>query len=202
MSYEKLKKIFILCLIVLVILIIVSSCNVKRNTYVEDGDKSSGISIDININEARKFENLDYNNLSQEEMDYISDKYSNNVRFTKDGVEVYNESIFSGKIRKIITSTWPNTDIANIIPNPEFGKLDKIEYNKDWIIVYINEANKSDVKDYLKQLNEYGFLKNETKDDGNVMLKYDIYNENGDLVTVKFIKGTKQIEIKAEKNKN
>lgn len=201
MPQKKLKRIFLLCLVILVVLLFVSSYRYRDNYDERDENEPSKQVTDVNINESRKFENLNYNNLSRDEMDYVSDKYSGTAKFTSRGVEVYYESIFSGNLKKIITSTWPEDEIGNMIPNPEYGVLNRIEYSTDWISVYIKDAKKNDAKNYVDELEECGFNQSKAKDDGKVMLKYDVYNEKGDRVTVKFMKETKTLEIKAEKAK-
>lgn len=199
MSEKKLKKMFVICIIILVILILIPSCSSKKNDDNDDYKEPTKQISDVKIGNVHDFEKIDYNNLTPEEMDYISGQYSGNAKFTKRGVEVYYESIFSGKLRKIITSTWPDADIGNFIPKPEYDNLNRIEYSEDWIEVYINDGKNKDVKNYLKQLKEYGFTENEEKDDGKVMLEYKIYNQSGDLASVKLLKGTNLLVIRAEK---
>lgn len=196
MNNKKLKKIFWLCLIGLLILILVTSCNfdeiIEKDEIQEQGGNS-------NINAMHTFEKLDYNNLSSTEKQYIRNLYSNNVIFTIRGVEVYNESITSGMLSKIITSVWPEDQIGNLIPKPEYGELDRIEYAENWINIYINNASKSDAKDYLKELKKYNFKENEKKNDGDIILEYKIYDELENYVRVRFFKESKTLEISAKK---
>ncbi len=116
------------------------------------------------------------------------------------GVEVYFESIFSGKLRKIITSKWPSgEEMGNLIPNPEYGTLNRIEYNTNWIKVYRYDVKKKDTKDYMKKLAEFGFTENEEKKEDKTILEYKISNKNNDNVIVKYSKNNKTLEINAEK---
>ena len=142
---QKLKRIFTLCLIALVVVLILSSCDlnevIKKEEIIEQQN--------VNVENMHYFEKLDYNNLSSAEKNYICEKYSNLVKFTENGVEVYDASVEHGTLNRIITSSWPNNEIGNFIPCPEYGELDKIEYSRNKIEVYIKNAKKSDAKDYL-----------------------------------------------------
>ena len=53
---------------------------------------------------------------------------------------------------------------------------------------------------YLKKLKKADFKENQKTDDGKAMLQYTIYNENGDRVIVRYMKASKKLEIRAEKN--
>ena len=195
MDYKKLKKLFILCVLILIILILAASCS--KDESINNNDES--VSTITNVEDSHVFEEFDYNNLSDVQKDYIRNIYSNNVRFTEKGVEVYTEGTNFGKLSKVITSTWHDEEIQNFIPKAEYGKLDKIEYSEQFINIYINDAKKGDAKDYLKKVKEAGFTQNETKSDGDVMLEYRVYNEDGDYVKIRFMKGNKTLEIVAKK---
>lgn len=199
MSQEKLKKIFIICLVILIIMILIPSCENKKEEKMNESNEPTKQISNVEIGKVHNFEQIDYNNLTPEQMDYISNQYSGCAKFTKTGVEIYYESIFSGKLRKIITSSWPYNEIANLIPVPEYETLNRIEYSDNWIEIYIEDGNKKDLKNYLKSLKEYGFTENEEKDDGNVFLEHKIYNQNGDFASVKLMKGNSLLIIRAEK---
>ena len=199
MPQEKLKKMFIICLVILIIMILIPSCKNKKEEKMDESNEPTKQIANVEIGKIHNFEQIDYNNLTAEEMDYISNQYSGCAKFTKRGVEIYYESIFSGKIRKVITSSWPDKDIAKMIPIPEYEILNRIEYSEDWIEIYIEDGKKKDVKNYLKSLKEYGFTENEAKDDGNVFLEHKVYNQNGDLASVKLMKGNSLLIIRAEK---
>ena len=199
MSDKKLKRTFILSFILLITLIIVASCD--KNKVVNTGSEGS-VNVPaniVNIDTAYRYDKLDYNNLSTEEMEYVSKQYGGMVSFTKRGVEVYYEGVSSGKLKKIITTSWPTDEIGLLIPEIEHENLERIEYTKDSIYVRIEDASKKDLNNYMDKLKAFGFTENKTKDDGKVMTKYDVYNEKGDLVTVKLMKENKRFEINAKK---
>ena len=106
---------------------------------------------------------------------------------------LYFENINSGKISRIITSSWPKAQIGSFIPEVEYEELDRIEYNENWINIYINNAKKSDAKDYFKKLKKYNFNKNERKKDGEVMLEYKVY-----YVRIRYFKENNNLEIYAK----
>lgn len=203
MSKKKLKIIFLICLIALILLIFIpKSKKYNENSDIQrDNVEQTKQTTEINLEEIHKFEKIDYNNLSAEQVDYLSNIYTDVMKCTDRGVEIYAESIYSGKLQKIMTSTWPvSEEIGSFIPVPEYGELNRIEYNDTWINVFIENSNKKDAKDYLKKVKEVGFNVNEKKDDGKIMLQYKIYNENGDLVEITYMKETKKLNIYAEKN--
>lgn len=203
MSKKKLKIIFLICLIALILLIFIpKSKKYNENSDIQrDNVEQTKQTTEINLEEIHKFEKIDYNNLSAEQVDYLSNIYTDVMKCTDRGVEIYAESIYSGKLQKIMTSTWSvSEEIGSFIPVPEYGELNRIEYNDTWINVFIENSNKKDAKDYLKKVKEAGFNVNEKKDDGKIMLQYKIYNENGDLVEITYMKETKKLNIYAEKN--
>lgn len=202
---KKLKIMFLICLIALILLILVpNGKSNKQNDNINAGSvEQTKQTTEINLEEIHKFEKIDYNNLSEEQVEYLNNIYTDVMKYTDRGVEIYIESIFSGKLQKIITSKWPtDEEIGSIIPVPEYGELDKIEYNTTWINVFIKNANKRDAKDYLNKVKEVGFSENEKKDDGKNMLQYRIYNENGDFVEITYMKADKKLNIHAEKVEN
>lgn len=199
MDKKSLIKIFILCLVLIIILLIVVGCDYEK---IEEKNNEITENANISVESVQEFKNLDYNNLSEKEKNYIKELYYNSVVFTDDGVKVYNERVSSGMLIKTITSTWPENEISSIVPKPEYGKLDRIEYSNNWLNIYINDAKKSDAKNYLKELKEYNFKINETKDDGDVMLKYEIYDENGNFVKIIYMKEYKTLEICVKKAEN
>lgn len=197
LDIKKLKKLFYFCLILVIILIVIANKNSKEVEIVSDEETGR-----TNINATTTdLEISDYNNLSNEEKDYLREIYSGNVVFTEYGVEVYNDSVVYGTLRKIITSTWPNSDMGNFIPKTEYGEINMIEYTDNKIDIYINDAKKGDAKDYLKLLKKYGFTEDEEKREGDRMLQYNIYNKDGDSVNIKYIKESNELQIKAKKNK-
>ena len=203
MSKKKLKIIFLICLIALILLIFIPKTKKSNdnNDIQRDNVEQTKQTTEINLEEIHKFEKIDYNNLSAEQVDYLSNIYTDVMKCTDRGVEIYAESIYSGKLQKIMTSIWPvSEEIGSFIPVPEYGELNRIEYNDTWINVFIENSNKKDAKDYLKKVKEAGFNVNEKKDDGKIMLQYKIYNENGDLVEITYMKETKKLNIYAEKN--
>ena len=198
MTNKKLKLMFILCSVVLIILIIVACTDFEKIFNKNEMTNQNGIIVENTAN----FSDLNYNNLTDEEKVYISDLYSGNVKFTEKGVEVYTQSITPDYLNKIITTTYPEDGMGLLIPKPEYGTLDRIEYSDNWIEIYINDSSKNDTSKYLKTLKGYGFDKNQKKEDTNIMLKYEINNENGDLVTITYKKRTKELQIKANKMQN
>lgn len=192
---KKLKKIFYLCLALVIILIVVANIDSKEVEIVSN-EETGRTNINTTI---ESLEISNYNNLSNEEKEYLRELYSGNVKFTENGVEVYNDSVVYGTLRKIITSTWPNSDMGDFIPKAEYGEINMIEYTGNKIDIYINDAKKGDAKDYLKLLKKYGFTEDEEKMDGDTMIQYKIYNEKGDSVTIKYKKESKTLEIKAKK---
>lgn len=201
MKQKKLKRLFAICFIILIILLVIP----KSSTVVKEKDSKGEIeqtkqNSEINIEEVHKFEKINYNNPSSAEIKYINDLYPGTAKCTSRGLEIYSESIYSGKRIKIITSEWPqSSEIANLIPEPKYGELNKIEYDDDWIKVFINDADKKDAKDYLKIIKKIGFDKNEKKDDGNVMLKYEVENDLGNKVEITYMKNNKNLTIYAKK---
>lgn len=203
MSQKKLKKLFVICLIVLIILLLIPrGYKVSIQDKPSDNTEQTKQNIEINVEDVHKFEKINYNNPSNAEIDYLNNVYSGIAKSTPKGLEIYSESIFSGKLIKIISSVWPSgEDISNLVPEPNYGKLEKIEYNTDWIKVFMQNADKNDAKDYLKSIKKIGFDKNEIKDDGKIMLKYEIENEGGDKVTIIYMKENKNLTIHAKKYK-
>ena len=154
LNEEKLKRLFFLCLIFIIFLLVITSFDFEAVTSANN--LATG-NQNVNVSSYQKFENLNYNNLSNAEKEYISSKYFGNINFTENGVEIYEEGSSYGKPNKIITSTWPLAEIGSFIPNADYGELDRIEYSENWISIYIKDAKKSNVKDYLKLLEEYNF---------------------------------------------
>lgn len=95
MNIVKLKKLFIICLLGLILLIIIASCNVKEIIKKEE---NIGVS-DINVSEVHNLGNFNYNNLTNEQKNYFYNIYSNRVIFTKRGVEIYFGEALSRKVR-------------------------------------------------------------------------------------------------------
>lgn len=197
MKKKKLKRLFFLCLLILIVVIIVTSCDMSKIV----GEEEVEIEQNINVEASHNFEKLDYNNLTSIQKKYIESQYQNRVKFTEKGVEIYYEDVSSGNIYRIITSKWPEDKWGVFIPKPDYKEedLDKIEYNDKSIEVYINNAKKSDVKEYLKEIKKYNFNKDESKNDGNVMLEYKIYDEIGNSVKIRFMYESKELKISAEK---
>ena len=205
MSKKKLQVIFLICLIALILLIFIPKGKSNKQSDNINGEnvEQTKQTTEIDLEEIHKFEKVDYNNLSTEQLEYLNNIYTDVMKYTDRGVEIYIESIFSGKLQKIITSKWPeDEEIGSLIPIPEYGDLDKIEYNSTWINVFIENSNKKDARDYLKKVKEAGFTVNEKKDDGKIMLQYKIYNENGDFVEITYMKASKKLNIHAEKIEN
>ena len=196
MQIEKLKKILIICVSLIIILIIFTSIDFEKIKQEKDVETNSQ---SINVANIHKFDKIDYNNLTEAQRDYLEDKYgSTSVRFTLDGVSVYYGNAISSKVERIITSKWPSKDIGNLIPNPEsYGELDRIEYSENWIKVYIENAKKSDAKNYLKLLKKYDFTQNEEKEEGEFALQYKIYDAKGNSVKITFFKSNNTLEIEA-----
>lgn len=186
MEEKKLRIIFFLCLILVTFLIIITSI---------DFEKINEENVNKNISESYVFTAIDYNNLSDEEKERLMIKYGNLVNFTEKGVEVYVEEARGSDLDRIITSSWPDVEIGKLVPVAEYGTLDRIEYNKNWLDIYIKNADKSDAKDYLKKLKEYNFRNVEDKNDGEFTYSYKAYDENGNNVTVKFLKQSNTLEI-------
>lgn len=204
MSKKKLQIIFLICLIALILLFFIPKGKSNKQSDNINGEnvEQTKQTTEIDLEEIHKFEKVDYNNLSAEQLEYLNNIYTDVMKYTDRGVEIYIESIFSGKLQKIITSKWPeDEEIGSLIPIPEYGDLDKIEYNSTWINVFIENSNKKDARDYLKKVKEAGFTVNEKKDDGKIMLQYKIYNENGDFVEITYMKASKKLNIHAEKNR-
>lgn len=203
MSKKKLKIIFLICLIALILLIFIPKSKKynENNDIQRDNVEQTKQTTEINLEEIHKIEKIDYNNLSAEQVDYLSNIYTDVMKCTDRGVEIYAESIYSGKLQKVMTSKWPaGEEIGNLIPVPEYGELNKIEYNDTWINVFIENSNKKDARDYLKKVKESGFNVNEKKDDGKIMLQYQIYNENGDFAEITYMKESQKLNIHAEKS--
>ena len=203
MSKKKLKIIFLICLIALILLIFIPKSKKynENNDIQRDNVEQTKQTTEINPEEIHKIEKINYNNLSTEQVDYLSNVYTDVMKCTDRGVEIYAESIYSGKLQKIITSKWPaSEEIGSFIPVPEYGELNRIEYNDTWINVFIENSNKKDARDYLKKVKEAGFNVNEKKDDGKIMLQYQIYNENGNLVEITYMKESRKLNIHAEKS--
>ena len=98
--------------------------------------------------------------------------------------------LYLGKIDRIITSNWPQ-EYKNFIPKPEYGNVDRIEYSEKGIDIYINNAKKNDVKDYLNKIKEFGFTENPEKSDGKTFLRYKVCDEKGNNVQITFYKENK-----------
>lgn len=193
MNNKKLKRMFLICLVCLILSIIFASCNFNK-------PEESGVG-NTDVESSHIYETIDYNNLTESQKSYMKNIYSNNVRFTEKGVEVYNESDTSGKLLKIISSKWPESAIGNLIPSPNYGKLDRVEYSENFIKIYINDAKQGDTKAYLKELKKYNFDKDERKNDGDIMLEYKVFDDLGNFVVVRYLKQTKTLEISANKAK-
>ena len=199
MNKKKLKRLFFLCLLILMVIIIATSCDMSEIIGEEEVEIEQNINVETNHN----FEKLNYNNLTESQKIYIKNQYSNNVIFTDKGVEVYFQSIRPENLTKVITTTWPEAEMGGFIPKPDYKEenLDKIEYNEKGIVIYINNAKKNDVKEYLKDVKKYNFNKNEVKDDGDIMLEYKIYDEFGNYVKIRFSYGSNKLKISAKKVK-
>lgn len=203
MSKKKLKIIFLICVIVLIILVFIPKGKQTKQEIINNKENTEQTkqTTEIDLEEIHKFEKFDYNNLTSEQIEYLSNIYNNVMKCTSRGVEIYAESIYSGKLQKVITSQWPkDEEIGAFIPNPEYGELEKIEYNNTWIKIFMENSNEKDAKDYLNKVKEYDFNVNEKKDDGKIMLQYKIYNENGDFVQITYMKETKKLNVYAEKS--
>ena len=85
MNTVKLKKLFVLCLIGLIILIITASCNIKEVMNPEE----KVVSTNTNVEEVHKLEEFNYNNLSTDQKNYLNTLYFGNIKFTQKGVEIY-----------------------------------------------------------------------------------------------------------------
>ena len=194
MDNKKLKKVFFLCLFILLILIIVTSCNVSEMMNNEEPIQPSN----VNVESVHNFEKFDYNNLSNSQKDYIRKMYLNNVRFTERGVEVYNDNTFSSKMIKVITSSWPKDDIGRYIPVIEFGSIDRIEYSDLWIEIFVEDVKKGEIKDYLKELEKYGFINEAMKEDDGDISYYKIYDDKENYVQLIYNKDINKLEIYAE----
>ncbi len=82
MSLKKMKRLFILCLIILLIFIFVPNF-IRSQKRKEEKENSSTQITETNIGEVQRFDAMDYNNLSKEEMKYLSDKYMGAAKFTR-----------------------------------------------------------------------------------------------------------------------
>ncbi len=82
MSLKKMKRLFILCLIILLILIFVPNL-IRNKKREEEKENNSNQITETNIGEVQNFDDMDYNNLSKEEMKYLSDKYMGAAKFTR-----------------------------------------------------------------------------------------------------------------------
>ena len=114
------------------------------------------------------------------------------------GVEIYSANESSKKLNKIITTDFPDK-FNDFIPNADFGKVNRIEYLDNWIRIYLDDCKKSDADKYIKKLKEYNFDKDQTKNDGKVVLIYEAYDEASNYVKVVLLKDTNTLEIYASK---
>ncbi len=194
MTKKKLKAVFILCVLVLIVLIFVTSCN-NGNVIQNNNEENRG---DTNVAIVKDLGKYDYNNLTEEQKNEIRSKYEV-INFTDEGLKIY-DTVDKSKLKETITSKWPENEIGKFIPEATYSELDKIEYGENFINVFFDGASKGDAKDYLKKLKKADFKENQKTDDGKAMLQYTIYNENGDRVIVRYMKASKKLEIRAEKN--
>ena len=194
MTKKKLKAVFILCVLVLIVLIFVTSCN-NGNVIQNNNEENRG---DTNVAIVKDLGKYDYNNLTEEQKNEIRSKYEV-INFTDEGLKIY-DTVDKSKLKETITSKWPENEIGKFIPEATYSELDKIEYGENFINVFFDGASKRDAKDYLKKLKKADFKENQKTDDGKAMLQYTIYNENGDRVIVRYMKASKKLEIRAEKN--
>ena len=198
LDVNKLKKLFVIGIVVMVILVIISQKKVPKSSGDLKDDKDV-ITKTVNLNRSTSLEGVDYNHLTAEELNYFKEMYGDTAAYTEHGIEVYMEKAFTGRLRKIITSEWPTDTIADLIPKPSFGKIQKIEYAPSFIHVFLKETKEGNVSEYVKLLKKQDWKEKEKKEDGDVFLQRILQNKDNDKVKIKFYKNEKRMEIYASK---
>ena len=199
MNLKKLKVLFICFLILIFILFILSRALTPKNSDDLKKSEDPVVVKTVDIDNTFGLQKIDYNNLTQEQMEYFINMYGDTVGFTEDGVEVYMEKAFSGKPKKVITSRWPEASITSICIKPDFGEISRIEYSDTKLEAFINNAKAGDLSGYMKNLKKLDYKQKENKKDGNVFTEYLYENKNGDVVRGRYYKSEKRAEILVKK---
>lgn len=193
MNRNLLKFLLIGCALLIIILIKLAT---HMTVSTEDENDYTMIKV-TQINDKVTFDEdeLDYNHLTAEQAEFISDTYAGMATITDRGVEVYLEKIGYGEPYKTITSEWPNKEIAKLIPEPDFGKRTKIEYAENWMNIFLKDVSNGDCKRYAKKLKEEGF-KNEIKTiNSSNLWRTILQDDNQNEVTISYIKSNDSCTI-------
>ncbi len=147
------------------------------------------------MNQAVKRDEINYDNPTEKEKEYLKKAYGDTVAFTTDGTVVYHQKAFSGPIKKYITSSWPEQEITSLIPKPEFGTLERVEYLDTFVRVYLLDVKAGDVSHYNKELKNKGYKESSKKIETDALLEYSFKNEEEIKVKVSYYKKAKRCEI-------
>ena len=197
-NLQKLKVVLVICVVLIICLIVLTSKTKKEEEKLYHLSEQTTIDIDEYAPKVER-ETINYDDPSTAEREYLKRAYGDTVAFTDQGTVIYFEHAFSGKINKIITRKWPEEKIASLIPKPEFGELERIEYTEDFIRVYLNNVKSGNISSYLKELKKESFEQATNKVDTNSLLSYRFANEAGYDVSILYYKSSKKCEISLTK---
>ena len=198
MNRKKLKMALYLCIIGVILLFVAMQIHFKEKKTEKGSLIVSSVDMEA-IGKVNSREKINYDDPSPEEREYLKKAYGSTVAFTSRGTEIYMERAFSGPINKIITCKWPESELVSLIPKPDFGELDRIEYQDAFLRVFLEKAKSSDISQYGKQLKKLAYQQAKEKIDSDTLLKYQYANEAGNNVIITYYKLDKRCEIDLKK---
>lgn len=185
MNIEKLKKIFRLLVIVLIILLVISLYIIPKSREGELINKEeAGVSTDV-IFQASQYDNgkivQDYLNPTDAEKNKLISLYGQgNFYFSGDGLHLVLPYEHNGE--RLVTDIWPDNEITRNFVKPEMD-LFEVQVSKNLVKITLENVDKKDLKKYIKDIkDEY---KNEVKND-NPTIIYTAYSDDYKTVTIKF----------------
>lgn len=90
---------------------------------------------------------------------------------------------------------WPDNDLADMLPKPDFGVIDSVMTLDDSVSVSVKNAELNDFENYSDECKKSGFDV-EIKEDSN---EYSAFNNDGYGVKITYYKSAESLDIKLEK---
>ena len=196
MNYEKLKRMAILIVAILLVVLIATNCEMKEDyeKQINDGKEQQNISTEVPFDVTQiEDDNMvrDYTNPTEEEEMEAYKRYGKDgCYFDEKGLHIKNEDGSQILVTQLLLE---DNEFLKTLPDIDVNKIDYFEYENNAVIVYFRKMTKKEFESYLKAIKKdykYPVTIKET----NVEYKADC--AEGHRVTVSYNEGTEKAAFK------